>query len=232
MSERRKHLASVHITCKDRPFDHYFRVAEEGASIKEAYSGWEQIDRPGRTAVPNWTGRPLIELEIPVWYGLVIDNEDLTPAMEGLRRLTGRASEGGIPPVVSVTAPHGLIPWVYPYGEGGQEWVITNISETGKYFRNVAGSPMLVQCEGVISIMQHIEDDSFSSQLKTLRKKVKTAAARSHTVKKGQTLTAIAKQHYGVANDTNRDRIRKGNAKVKNWSKLKTGQKLVIPAKK
>ena len=66
------------------------------------------------------------------------------------------------------------------------------------------------------------------STKKRTQKKIK---ATKHKIKKGDTLSRIAKKYYGKSSATYRNKIYKANKKIiKNKSKLPKGKKIKIPA--
>lgn len=196
--------------------------------VVDGYGGWTVQDVPKRIGQTIWTGRQPIAVEIP----FRLDNfrrvsgdpgVEVEQMIVQLNRLTGLGIDGQ--PPLCIVQSQGLIPHDY-HGDPGTKWVIENVTWDGEIeIRNSVGNR--VRCGGTLTVRQHIKHDQLS-KLKITRSSGR-ASGRIYRVKRGDTLSKIAKRKDVYGDASKWRRIADANGIRDPHAKLKVDQKLRIP---
>lgn len=212
------------ITSREDKTEFWAFFADGAAIVIDGYGGWQTIPRPRNVAITEWQGRNPIAIEIPFLLDFWLQPSETSPGVDcenqvrNLERLCGIGSTDQ-PPICKVDA-NGAI----PHCERLRNWVVESVQwDRSVELRNSATNRRL-RCGGTITIRQFITARDILRRIR-IKKKPKI-----YRVKKGDTLSKIAKKFYGEASkwkliaDANNIRDRR--------KKLKLNQKLKIPSEK
>jgi hypothetical protein len=182
----------------------------------ERAGGWRTIDRPQLRPLVAWDGHQPLKVDLKLLLDGHAINRSVAPEQDALRRIAYDVPAGGPrrPPWLRVIGR-------MPYADSSIKWVIDalgfedQIYHRGDVTRTVASVTLLEFVSP--EIRQRID------------KRKKSARATSHKWRQGDTLHKLARKLLG---DQRRWReIDKANPKIKNWSKVKVGTTITIPAK-
>lgn len=226
---------SVRIICDGIDLDESFVLGDQPASVSEGYGGqWDILERPRRVGLPYWTGKPPIQLSIPIVVGSIAEDQGVGVLVNKLELLAnrGRGAESGPSEPFQLSTPvSSLIPFVQTHGAKDPEidaWVCNGLEISDQHY-NAAGR--LVQAFVTITALQYFEDVSFEKAAKQLKKKAKKTASKTHKWKSGDTVHKLATKYYGSDAAKYVKKIKEANSSVKNWTSVKAGTSLRIPSK-
>lgn len=196
--------------------------------VTDGYGGWTVTARPKNIGFTEWAGRNPMAIEIPFLLDYFPDGTDDEDApgiaceamVDKLEQISGIGS-GDHPPICWVQG-HGVIPHDYT-NSPTLRWVIENI----QWSREVevrAHNGRRLRCGGTITIRQFKDPDVLD---RVGRKKSKTTTKPiRHKVRKGETLSTIARDYY---HDASKWRVIADANNIRDRRSIKVGQVLLIP---
>lgn len=206
--------------------------------VTAGYGGWSKIARPRRKALTEWNGRDPVSLEWDFLIDNLLDGRGLPVERDcrALERIAGLDAGDPEPPLVTVASdppalmPHGL------HRAAHVKWFIEELSwdEEGTIY-NRSGNR--VRATGRLVLTQYVEDEHLEELSPVQRikkrkasskkgKKGKSSRAKTYTVKRGDTLSAIAARKLGKASRWRE--IAKLNG-IRDPRRLKVGKVLKLP---
>lgn len=208
------------------------RLGEGSPVVVDGYGGWASEERPKRSPLTIWEGRPAVRVALPV----VIDNlregrtKPVEQAMRMLEKMAGLISGDAHPPkLAALTA--GVMP--HDYGQAPHvRWVIESL-EWDDVIRNRHGKPL--RAVASLVLMQHVADHHLegltASQRRARRRRAEKAAAErrpdTHRVTEGESLRDVARK-YRLSDAELRTMKKKNDVRDADKT-LKTGRKIKLP---
>jgi nucleoid-associated protein YgaU len=199
------------------------------ALVTQGYGGWEEIERPRRTALTHWAGARPLRVEEPCLLDGMQKGRAVNDTVARLERIARRPPGERTPPVVKVDA-GGLVPYDQRWDET-KLWVVDNLNWGERRFLrggpevridpatggtgSVGGDARLMRAEVTVTLLEYVEAD----RLRRIRPRV-------HVVRKGETLLTISKLYYGK---TTRWREIARLNKIRDPRKLKVGKAIKLP---
>lgn len=186
------------------------------------FGGWQEVARPRRVSFMDWQGNAPIRLQ----FGLMLDKWGDGPQTceqdcLDLERMGRPGPQNQKPPTIKITEgelPHMNVTWALDSLEWGD---CIRQRDTGKRVRQV------------VSLTLVALSDPYASAKSPAASNRAAAAGRGgqahplrYTVKKGDTLSAIAAKEYGSASDWHK--IADAN-NIRDPKNLKVGQVLKLP---
>lgn len=168
----------VTVSCDNPQASIDLMMGEDAPSFGGGYGGFEEVERPKRSPIPEWKAAPARTLELALMLDGFVDDRAVDGELFQLSRL---ASNDGLnaPPKVKVTGTG--VP-----GSGLIAWYVTDFTWTPTAL-NDAGAPTRVSV--TLAFIEAVADDAIE---RTTRDRV-----RLYPVKKGDTLTSIAAEVLG-----------------------------------
>lgn len=168
----------------------------------QGFGGWQEIERPRRKSLTTWKGRQPWRITIPIIFdrldqgdwGLSVETE-----LRNLEKLAGGGIQGE-PPVLIVDSA-GVVPHDF-HDAPHVRWVLDGV-EFGDTIRNPHGNR--VRCELVVTVLEYVEDKHLAERSAANKARDKDRAKKpgaknkKYTVKKGDTLSKIARKQLGDA---------------------------------
>lgn len=210
----------VSFASSDPPLSLVCKLGEDAATPSGGAGGWETFDRPGRKQGQEWKGLPLRELSVPVLFDALQTRESVEPEVQTLRQMARPKDgpRGTLPPVLTLggMVPHDNLRWVITDLQFGEQvW-------SGMYRTRVWVTVSLREWEPVDLVVV----TAASAPL---------VAAKTYTIKKGDTLGDIARREMGARTSAEIEfdvaEIKKLNG-IRDSKSLKTGQKIKLPPKR
>jgi len=201
--------------------------ADGSPIVTEGYGGWQVTNRPREIGITEWSGRNPMAIEIPFRIEHWMDDDEDAPGVaceREVRNLEALCGLGGHaqPPICKVDG-HGIIPHDDSVAPGSHQWVIENVTWDRDIELRSGTSGRRVRCGGTIVIRQYIYP---SDVFRRITSRSRAQKPKVYIVKRGDTLSKIAKQMYGDPNKWKR--IADAN-KIRDRRNLKIGQHLKIP---
>ena len=200
-----------------------FQYDPETYEVSGGVGGWAVIDRPRRRGVLEWEGVDPYQVTV----ALIFDRwttrpvRSVEPELERLRRLALKVPNGFQPPVLRIDA---------RWQHATLQWVIQDLRYRDE-IRNAAGAR--VRCTVEVSLLEYTAAKVLLTPTQRAAERAtpavtapQPAAARTYTVKAGDTLSAIAAKHLG---DWKRwEEIARLNG-IRDPRRLQIGTKLRLP---
>lgn len=173
-------------------------LAGEGPAIATADGGWQVVQRPKWVGFTDWAGFDPYRMAVPILFDEWRRGKSVEGNIELLRRMMRPASTPRTQtPVVKVSGP--TIP------HQSFKWVITSI-EPGEEIRRPSDGRR-VRAFFTVHLLQYLPADILVTANKSPAKAAEDAkegsgaatTTKTYTVKKGDTLSGIAKWHLGDA---------------------------------
>lgn len=199
--------------------------ADGSPIVIEGYAGWQVISRPRNIGIVEWQGRNPMAIEIPFlidyWQsGLDRPGVHCEAQVATLEKLCGVGSSSQ-PPICTVDG-DGVIPHDHTLWKGGR-WVIEQVTwDRGVELRNSTSGRRL-RCGGTIQIRQFV---AAQDVIRKVKPKQRASVPKTYIVKKGDTLSKIAKWFY---KDANRWTLIADANHLRDRRSLRVGQRLKIP---
>jgi nucleoid-associated protein YgaU len=173
------------------------------------FGGWQLVARPRRKSLTRWTGIEPFKQQLSIILDGVTTDTTVEPACLALERMAQPAAELADPPLVKVVGavPHPELTYVIGDGSGGDglAWDANPIYSPSGY---------RIRQEVVITLLEYVPDDRVAAQPAAAQARQQAAAAsskaasaaggttpaaRTYTVKSGDSLTSIAARQLGAA---------------------------------
>lgn len=199
--------------------------ADGSPLVTDGYGGWQVINRPRKLGVVEWQGRNPIAIEIPFiidfWLAAIVNpGVHCEGKVAKLEKLCGFGTNRQ-PPVCKVQS-QGVIPHDLTNNKT-MRWVIESVTwDRDLELRNNRTGKRL-RCGGTIQIRQ------FTTARDILHKIKPNARARKprvYIVKKGDTLSKIAKHYY---HDPHKWKIIADANKLRDRRSIHRGDHLKVP---
>jgi LysM repeat protein len=201
------------------------------------YGGWSRVARPRKKAITEWAGRDSMSIEFGIMFDSFTSEMD-NPGMyvetqiRALERLGGIEENDPRPPLFQVAStPPKLIPHNV-YRAGHVQWFVESIQwEADSVIVNSVGNR--TRSAATVVITQYVADETLQ-RTAAQRKKAATkknsrgGSVTSYVVKRGDTLSKIAKRR-DVYNDASKWRIIGRANHIRDPKNVKLGQRLKIP---
>lgn len=172
-------------------------MLDEGAAKATATGGWAVINRAKQKGFTTWDGYEPYQMTIAVMFDGLATDTTVEHEYDALRRImrvpTGPAKQ---PSPIRVAGPVPLT---------GLPWVVQNLGpDEGRTIRRASDGHM-VRCPVVVTLLEYVEADVAiaikpSPAAAAVERAVvagKPPAARTYTVKKGDTLSKISATFLG-----------------------------------
>lgn len=204
------------------PGKHVTALLGDGAPVASAQGGWEQVARPKWKAFTVWGGQNAYSMTLPIVLDGFAEDASIEPDLERLRRMM-RIIEGvnNEPTVVKVSGPVPL---------SHLNWVINDIKHDAEIRRDSDGQR--VRAMLTLDLLEHMSTSLVVTSKTSPAKKAQEASkkpvsTKTHTVKSGDTLWAIAVKYLGNGNRWKE--IQSLNGGPRDPKKLQIGTVLRIP---
>ena len=171
---------------------------EDPPRIVGGYGGWEQIDRPGRSALTQWAGVGAYRLELPLIFDGFFNGSSVDDDCDRLERMARPPAAGVEPPTITIS---GAVP------QRGLNWVIDTdgLDWANDAIYHPRGYRMRQSV--VVTLLQRVLEDRVTelpaaAQIRREQGMLASAnglggIARVYVVKAGDTLPKIAASLYG-----------------------------------
>lgn len=173
----------------------------DGAAKATASGGWAVVSRPKQKGFTTWEGYEPYQMTIQVMFDGLATNTTVEHEYDALRRIMR------VP--VGPSKQPSPVQLVGPVPLSGLRWVIQNLEpdESGIIRRQSDGH--MVRCPATVTLIEYVEAD-VAVALKTSPAKAaverkaaapaaaKPPAARTYTVKRGDTLSKISQRFLGT----------------------------------
>lgn len=163
-------------------------LGSSAARMTDGYGGWEVVDRPKRTGLTNWKGRPPYKMEVPILF----DGWQAQVGQEiKISVLTRMALPPGAPNAepptlrVSGAVPRDDVTWVIEAIDFGDNVI----------YDMVGGVHVRLRQDAVVRLIEYVKDERIGHR-NSPATRASGNAGRSTTVKAGETLRQIASREY------------------------------------
>lgn len=179
------------------------RMGQGPPKIIQGYGGWEEISRPKRTALTEWTGRSPYKLSLPILFDGWAGSSSVEPKIKILERMAIPPAKGKPPPVLRIKGPipHSDLAWVI--ATDGIEWADDTIYLKSQRIRQGATITLLQYVADAIAQVKSAASDARAAGrpggeggIGNLTAK-KTADNKVYPVKSGDSLVSIAARELG-----------------------------------
>jgi len=200
--------------------------ADGSPIVVEGYAGWQVVNRPKAIGLVEWQGRNPMAIEIPFlidYWRSGLDN----PGIHGeaqvarLEKLCGVGKHWEAPPVCKVDG-DGVIPHDYTL-DPGTRWVIENVTWDRSLELRHYYTGRRLRCGGTIQIRQYVLPTAI---LRTIKSKDRAYTPKVYIVKKGDTLSKIARWFY---HDPHKWKVIADANHLRDRRTLRVGKRLKIP---
>lgn len=171
-------------------------LGERAPNMDQGSTTWEERERPGDVSVTRFVGKSPGRYEFDIVFDGLNDVWDVKPALDVMDALRGRGPRAtrGTPPRVRVEQGR---PWPASY-------VIADLAFSDDPDETVVDAGRILLATASITLLQHIDDTRLEDRALQMRLKLQArqrtrGANRVHTVKEGETLFTIARDHLGDA---------------------------------
>jgi nucleoid-associated protein YgaU len=230
--------ADVTFTTTERPpTEVTMRLSAKAPVITGGYGGWSVVSRPRLRSVVEWVGVDPMEVTIDVlidslaWPRTVGGWEgwDLREAAHNVHATVRSLEEIAKPTAVGQSSPTFKVKGKLVPSNPTMTWVISAL-KWGDTIYNTEG--FIIRQEATITILQ-ADGGEHVRILPPVKKrnggKGPSKVPQYHIWKKGNTFELISIRYYG--NPSYRQAIMKLN-KIRDWKKVKVGQKIKLPRPK
>lgn len=187
---------------------------DTSATLTSGFGGWEAVDRPKRTQMTRYKGKPLFKQDVPIMFDGLRDGRNVEIEVSTLIRMSQQAGALAPPPTVKINGPverEDLI-WVIEDITWNSENVIRDIS---------GGSSVRMRQSAVVHLLQFMDD-------KVIVTPARPKVAAKVVDPKGKTPKQLAHEHYGDPNFWSL--FLPNNPLIKHpRQKLQPGVKVIIP---
>jgi len=194
----------VKLVSTDPPRSILVRLSDARPNVTAGYGGWQEIARPRRSPLSVWQGSPGLRMDLPLQFDSWQQGSGTQqpPSIEkdlgALEAMATPTASDGSPPRITLQATGGLLP------HKGKHWVIDSLN-WGDALANANGDRVRQQV--TVSLLEYIADTRVVLSSAANRQRAKTAGPKTkqgasvkrYTVKKGDTLSAIAARLLGKA---------------------------------
>lgn len=176
------------------------RLGEGFPNQTQGFGGWEETERWRRKSVTTWKGRQPWRISIPLLFDRLREGTQgvsVEPDIRLLERLAGGGIEG-TPPLIQFDSAG-----VVPHDKHDADhviWVIDGL-EFGAAVRNRYGNR--VRAEVTVTVLEYVADEylvhraAANQRRDKRRSKRRGAKNKRYRVRKGDTLSKIAKRELG-----------------------------------
>jgi nucleoid-associated protein YgaU len=165
----------VTLRCSDPPTVLTMRLGEDRPNVTAGYGGWDEVQRPRRTAAITWTGTPVRRMDLAVLIDSFAAGTSVEADIAQLERLA-RPRPGGSPPSLTLDAAGGHIPY------RGLTWVADSIA-WGDAEMNTAGNR--TRQAATLSLVEYATDKLVVERAPANARRAKAKASSGTSNKKG-----------------------------------------------
>lgn len=193
------------------------------AEVTEGRGGWEEVTRNRRPPVTQWVGAGLAKTTVVLWLSRWTEQASIEPDLDVLDGLAPLDPDTE-PPRVTVTGAPGVPSTI--------RWVVQSVA-VAERLRLPDGSTSRAQV--TVELLEYRPGDVvIARQSATKRSQVRNGTPakskpRTYTVRKGDTLAAIASRLLGKSSRWT-EILNKDGSKIRNPNGLKVGQVLKLPS--
>lgn len=183
-----------------------------GPVKRTAASGWQETTRPLMKATPEWTGKPLERLVLPILLDAWDEDGSVQGSLDTLLGLMARPGGQPTPPTVTCRGPRLPV-------DAAARWVVEAVDIGDDVLFTTSGD--LARQDVVVTLMEQPADRPTVLRISSARPRTITLA------KAGDTLEKIARRELRSAKKVTV--LRKLNPGVKAGKKIPAGQVIVLP---
>lgn len=194
------------------------KLGATSATLSGGVGGWQEVALPGRRAGIEWTSTPNLTLSIPILMDGLVGRISVEPMIAALSSM-GAAAPGSPrstrPPAVKVA---GMVP------HQDRQWVINDVA----WGDAIWDGRVRIRQFATVALMAYEP----LSVVKVAAKKAAGSASTTYTVKRGDTLSSIARDKMGAKTSS---AIVAAVSKLKSLNNIRDpksirpGQKLKVP---
>lgn len=187
----------------------------DSATLTDGFGGWEEVERPKRTSMTRWKGKPLFRQDVPVLFDGYSLNKNVEVDCATLLRMSQQAAVNAPPPTIKVTG---------PLERPDLMWVIENITwDSQEVIRDIIGGSSVRMRQGaVVHLLQYIDDKVLVTPPKPkVATKVKDGA--------GKTAKQLSQETYGTPDFWAMFKDAAGKPIAQPRKKIPKGTKVTLP---
>jgi nucleoid-associated protein YgaU len=195
-------MPGTHIRTEDHSLKVFVPFDEDGPRAQGGGPVLERVKRPRAKPITEWASRDELQLAVSFMFNSIGENAHLGTEDEGveieqniriLEKMRGQDAGSPEPPQLIVLGdPEGCIPNDYHDASHLRWWLEEIQADDDKTERNHAGNR--TRYAGVLIFTEVVEDEPLGNLKASNHRNNNTSSASKYTVKKGDTLSGIAKK--------------------------------------